>query len=352
MAQEKHYEMLWDCQFCGTKKLLGKTHRFCPNCGAPQNPASRYYPSDEEKVAVEDHVFVGADVTCPACATLNAGSSEFCQNCGSPLKEGAKATVLQAQSAAIGQAFANSGSRDVTKEAFDSEMERVGVKKEGGGGIPRWLPIVVIAVIALVIGGIWFVTRSVEATVSVTGHEWTRTISVQQYSSFTESSWWNVPVPGDNVTRGGCVDRQRSSRQVPDGETCSTVRMDRGDGTFSESEQCTPKYRSEPVYDDWCVFSGYRWEDERQVVTTGGLADTPTYGDPNLNCAGSARVGCERETGRDEVYTLTLVNSENTYQCPVPVDEWRAARIEQTFTLKVNAMNKLRAQCDTLKPAD
>jgi len=53
--------MLWDCEFCGTKKLLGKTHRFCPNCGAQQDPKARYFPSDEEKVAVKDHVYVGVD---------------------------------------------------------------------------------------------------------------------------------------------------------------------------------------------------------------------------------------------------------------------------------------------------
>jgi hypothetical protein len=27
------YEMFWDCGFCGTTRLLGKTHRHCPGCG-------------------------------------------------------------------------------------------------------------------------------------------------------------------------------------------------------------------------------------------------------------------------------------------------------------------------------
>ena len=31
-----HYEMLWDCDHCGAKGLLGLSQRFCAECGAPQ----------------------------------------------------------------------------------------------------------------------------------------------------------------------------------------------------------------------------------------------------------------------------------------------------------------------------
>ena len=30
---EPVFEMLWDCSYCSAKKLLGLTHRHCPNCG-------------------------------------------------------------------------------------------------------------------------------------------------------------------------------------------------------------------------------------------------------------------------------------------------------------------------------
>ena len=42
------YQMLWDCSYCDSKKLLGITHRHCPGCGAPQDPSKRYYPKDDE----------------------------------------------------------------------------------------------------------------------------------------------------------------------------------------------------------------------------------------------------------------------------------------------------------------
>ena len=63
------FEMLWECAYCGTRGLLGKTHRFCPRCGAPQDTTRRYFPSDEERVAVRDHAYVGADRLCAACGS-------------------------------------------------------------------------------------------------------------------------------------------------------------------------------------------------------------------------------------------------------------------------------------------
>src|SRR5262245_36399297 len=88
------YEMLWDCAFCGTRKLLGKTHRHCPACGAPQDPARRYFPSDDEKVAVKDHVFVGVDRVCPACGAPGSRAAAHCGGCGAAL-DGGKDVALK-----------------------------------------------------------------------------------------------------------------------------------------------------------------------------------------------------------------------------------------------------------------
>jgi len=90
MMEEATYEMCWDCKFCGQKKLLGLTHRFCAGCGAPQDPASRYFPPENEKVAVKDNPFVGADVSCPACKQPMSRAAKCCTNCGSPIDKGAE----------------------------------------------------------------------------------------------------------------------------------------------------------------------------------------------------------------------------------------------------------------------
>ncbi len=64
-AGDPAYEMLWNCPHCRAQKLLGYTHRHCPQCGAPQPKDARYFPSDEDKVLARNHVYVGADRICP-----------------------------------------------------------------------------------------------------------------------------------------------------------------------------------------------------------------------------------------------------------------------------------------------
>ena len=50
--------MLWDCESCGTKKLLGVAHRHCPNCGAVQDEERRYFPAMDEAVGTADDIEV------------------------------------------------------------------------------------------------------------------------------------------------------------------------------------------------------------------------------------------------------------------------------------------------------
>ncbi|MBM4362811.1 MAG: hypothetical protein FJ104_09030, partial [Deltaproteobacteria bacterium] len=85
MSDETAYEMLWDCRYCGSKKLLGVTHRHCPSCGAPQDADARYFPADEDRVLAKDHRFAGADVSCPHCTESNGRAAAHCRSCGGPL---------------------------------------------------------------------------------------------------------------------------------------------------------------------------------------------------------------------------------------------------------------------------
>ena len=89
------FEMLWDCGFCDTKQLLGKTNRYCPSCGAPQDETKRYFPPPgKEKEVVANTTFDGVDVKCPACGTPNGAKANNCKHCGSPLNEAAAVKQL------------------------------------------------------------------------------------------------------------------------------------------------------------------------------------------------------------------------------------------------------------------
>ena len=343
---EKHYEMLWDCQFCGTKKLLGKTHRFCPNCGASQNTEARYYPSDDEKVAVEDHVLVGADRICSNCDSLLAATVEFCGNCGSATTDAKTATLREQQERKEGERFSGEIGRNVQRIKHEAQVAQAQAQAQPKRGNP--IGIIIGVVIVLVAGAIWAFTRTAEATVMVEGHSWERVIEVESYQSVSESNWRDtVPVSAYSMS---CSQRQRSTERIQTGESCNTVRRDNGDGTFSESESCQPTYREEPVYDDYCTYRVDRWAFARDVVTQGdSLKDTPQWGDVSLNCANQTRLGCEREGNRTESYLVQLEGDDGSYECKRSQDQWASMPLESSWLLEVTSIGNSPV-CDTLQP--
>jgi len=358
MSDGNVYEMLWDCQFCGTKGNLGLTHRFCPNCGAPQNPDSRYYPSDDEKVAVHDHHYVGVDVTCPHCSELNSAAAEFCGQCGSPLTEGAEAKTLDAQVRKAEEQFESSGSRDLVKEKFDAEMQRVGVKpkKKPRSGPNVALIVVIVGLVVAVIAVIAALTATHETTVIVTGHEWERTIHIDEYRDFSVRDWRDSPPAGDNVSIVplSCERQQRDTLRVPDGEECSVKRVDQGDGTFREEQECRTIYRDEPVYDDMCTWTGQRWEFERDERASGtSLAEPPYWPDVSLNCEDQRRVGCE-QASHEEIYNVLYAATEGnrTYRCNFPQSTWQGIQIESLWKGAVRAIDGGGLRCDSLEAAN
>lgn len=357
MSDSNTYEMLWDCQYCGAKQNLGLTHRFCPNCGAPQNPDSRYYPSDDEKIAVHDHRFVGVDVICPACSELNSAAAEYCGQCGSPLTEAARASTLAAQSRAQGQEFESSGSRDITKERFDSRMQALGLQpepesKQKRGGT-NWGVIAVLGLLAaLVVGAFIAFSWTTDSTFLVVDQQWERIINVQEYNSFSERSWRDSRPSGDNVDLvfGSCREEQRSTRRIPDGETCQTVRSDNGDGTFSERQQCTTNYREEPVYDDMCTWEGFRWEGINPLQTSHEISNSLVWPEASFDECLSLQVGCQREASREEVYWIIFENTDDDtrHRCQFSLQEWEEIPIESLWTGQSRALGG-GIICDSLQ---
>lgn len=335
------YEMLWDCKFCGTKKLLGKTHKFCPVCGAQQDPEWRYYPSDDEKVAVKDHKFVGADKICPNCSSLNTADAEFCTRCGAPQSAAAQVKAQAARTAEAvksrgAAAGISTGALGFTTEDLDARQ--MGEKythlrpQEKSTSRPKWQ---IFAVVAVVIGVIAFALFAIFAKREETGYvnafNWERNISIDRLSAVPGSSECPAPIGAYNVRQNY---EQVGSRQVPDGQSCSSRQVDQGDGTFRQEQVCTTKYRSEPVMGYMCYYTVNLWGHSRSVKASGDKNDTPTW--PTTNISGCVTLGCEREGGRDETYNLVIVGPESkTYTCAVPFDVWQATTLETAFKFNV-----------------
>jgi hypothetical protein len=346
-AQDNVYEMLWDCHVCGTEKLLGQTHRHCPNCGSAQDPAARYFPSDEEKVAVHDHVFYGKDLICSSCSTPNAANATFCMQCGAPLENAEKATTLDEQMVGAGQVAQSTGPRDEVKERFDAEMARVEEEEKPRSKLPFIIGGVVVIAIAFVLVLLF---AKPEATVLVTGHSWDRVINIEDYDRRSESGWRDA-VPSDGYSLS-CQQRQRSTRQVPDGETCSTRRVDQGDGTFREEQVCETRYREEPIFDDFCDYTVDRWAYSRKVEASGGsLNDPPYWPETNITRTGDC-YGCEREgQQKEETYRLHFTDDDsNPYECDLDQATWEGIGVETRWTVQIAVVTK-RPDCSALEPA-
>lgn len=352
------FEMLWDCPACGTAKLFGIQHRHCPSCGSPQDPTARYYPSEADKVAVQHHVYQGADVLCPACGTANAAACQFCVGCGSPLGAGAKQAQARAEhQVAAGQAFAGESIKDARAEARarrDGQVQQeLGKGKPASPGMSRGLKIGLIAgAVAIVVGILVFVLFlwKHEAVMEIEGHRWARTIEVEAFEEVRDSAWCDqLPSKARHVTKKKA---QRSTKKIKDGEDCVTKRKDNRDGTFKEIKECTPKYREEPVYDQKCYFEIDKWTTKRTEKAEGqAKSPEPSWPAITLTKPGSCK-GCEREGARIETYALRLLDAKagEGHECEVERSIWDSAEVGSRWKVEVAVVGD-GLDCDTLKPA-
>jgi hypothetical protein len=317
--EQEVYEMLWDCRYCDTKKLLGLTHRHCPGCGAPQDPEARYFPDEHEKVPAREHVYYGADVRCSACHEANSRRNAYCRGCGAPLANAPEvARVLE-------------GQEPETPSKARLMAAPPEPRKSKGCGI--WgFGCLTVFVVGLA-GGLASVFWTEDASVEVVGHRWQRVIHIERYSPRETSSWCDSVPSHTRVTRR---ERDvRSHRKVPDGESCHTRRVDLGDGTYREHEECSQRYREEPVYDQRCYYMVMRWSEVRVAESEGSsLAPYPSWPAVGRLRSGNCE-GCEREGRRDESYTLVLRDSKGKeHSCELGEAKWAKAQEGSSYRCK------------------
>ena len=275
--------MMWNCSYCDTKKLLGKSHKHCPNCGTAQDPTKRFFPPDEEKIAVEDHEYIGKDKVCAFCEAPNSALAKFCTECAGPMD----------------------GTKDVTlvDDPVDTSPPPASDTTEAKPSPIKWI----VGIVALLLIAIAIFALKEEKGVVVSGHSWSRSIEIEQYKQVTEKDWRDrVPSAGKIQS---CQDKERDTKKVADGEECSIVKKDNGDGTYNEKEQCTTKYKSVPIYDDWCTYQIKKWTVVRTEKETGNDIQ-PAWPTVTMRTCNLIALNCEREGNRKSVFTVLLKDEE------------------------------------------
>lgn len=326
MSAEKTYEMLWDCAYCGAQKLLGLSHRHCPGCGAAQDADARYFPLDEEKVAVEDHPFVGADRECPACSRPSSASACNCGGCGAPLD----------------------GASEVARRSDRPAPPEAAPAADRPGGNRHWAWLLGGACVLALAAGVGIVRLwTQDVSLEVAGHSWERRIEIESVREVAEERWCDeIPADAYRVSRRREV---RRHEKVAKGEDCSTRRSDRGDGTFSETQECKARFEQVPVYDEKCSYTLKRWKTQRWLEARGNQR-TPAPHWPELDLVQTGTcIGCEREGSRQERYSLRFVGPDAQAECDQSQDVWTNVRLGDTWGGEAGVvLSEIR--CDSLAP--
>lgn len=355
---EPFYEMMWDCAQCGAKGLLGVSHRHCPQCGAAQDPASRYFPVPGSEIEAKNHRYTGVDWRCTFCESPNSAAAAFCVNCGGP-KDGAKNVKLVSDApesapspAATVPKSQPPGSPPVPQPAFPRLADSP--PHTGATGSLRWLKVVFgLVLAALAVLAYQYVSKHDE-TVQLADKAWTREIEVERFASLSTSAWCDA-MPGDayQVSR---TREQRDTRQVPDGQDCHSVRVDAGDGSFSKRQECSTRYRDEPVYDTRCHYRVNRWQVLRTDKLAGNASLMPAWPQPLLAgppagsmglSGGAALLGSDRLGTKREQYQVTLQSAKGKqWTCQLSADRWAALAEGKPVTMKVRGTGG--ADCDSV----
>jgi hypothetical protein len=351
---EQVFQMLWDCRFCGTTKLLGLDHRHCPNCGAAQDPEWRYFPSNEDMVFVTNPKYSGVDKVCPFCQQPNSADAKFCRECGGDLSGGKEAIVRRSMS--TGFEGAEGIRDDVVKKKFEADLAPALAQKKASG-----LPIGKIALVAAVllviacIAGFFALSNSTYgASLTVVDKRWERVVTIEQLRAVTGDGWRNqVPSGAYNMS---CSPRQRAYTES-ERYVCGFEMVDRGDGSGTRRDKYCTRNKTTYRTEDYCSYAVNQWVFDQKLPISGGPNEPLIWPSYNLNTGSS--VGSQREK-REEVLivvfkvtgsdgkTYTLDNLRGSPQVsPQELATWESFRVGQQYNVSINRLEQV--QWDSLK---
>lgn len=179
-------ELTWCCASCGTEGILGR-HKTCPECGSPREKGEMVMDgldTDQDGDGFNDAATVtapelldlaeaGFDWFCTHCSSGNRGDGSECSNCGSPRYGEAK--ELHPDLAKPTPAKPPPPSPPMDKEPS--------LQKETDQAIRLG------ALVVLVMAIVYFATRTHDVEGAVRTMEWSRTVTVDVWTPFTEREW-------------------------------------------------------------------------------------------------------------------------------------------------------------------
>lgn len=342
---KKTYQMFWDCSHCGTKELLGISHRHCPNCGAAQDENKRYFPPAGKEVELTNHIYYGVDWDCPYCSTPNSKKSNNCVNCGGPQDGSMDVDRVDVPKKKKDTSFSNNVKMNNSFGSISSSNTTISTPPQKKSNKHTTMLVIVGFIFACLFGFlIYGFFKVTDHTVMVQDKTWSRSIDIEEYKVVNDTDWC-TSMPSDSYGISKFKD-VRSHRQVADGTSCETQRRDQGDGSYTTQQVCHTKYRSEPVYDYKCHYKVNRWRFSNSEMTSGNSTKTPYFADVsrysnNLgNILGNKRVGSRSESYK-VVFSYLKDDKHETSQCYYSQNTWHNFKIESSHQGKVRMIGGL-----------
>lgn len=118
---EKLVEGLWDCPFCGNKRIRAG-QKTCLSCGHPQDENTKFYMPDEIKYVSDEEaakISRNPDWQCPFCGSLNSDNLDSCANCGANLNE----TILKCGSRKRKRSTKKKSKKHLLREAIQKNQK-------------------------------------------------------------------------------------------------------------------------------------------------------------------------------------------------------------------------------------
>lgn len=342
----------WDCNKCG-KENISIVHDRCPSCGSVRDADVTYHePRSMQKEYVtgqeEINAKSGEDWKCSYCDRLNHAWNEKCE-CGASknesdanyfeLKEKQKQKEQEIREREL------SDERERQQAELDNNPLKTVKDVRGHAGTHQnWINLGAILFAVAFIGSLIGLLIPKSVTLDIDRVTWKYTINIDEEREFYENDW--------DLPSGARLDHTqeeiRSYKDVPDGtkevikyrtktvdDGYTTITKDLGNGYFSEEKipktktvqesyiATETKYKQVPVKDTKYYYYIDRYVYNRSVVTE-GIDRNPYFGELNLS-------NKERESGREELYTVTgkVKNKDVTYT--ISKEDW--SKLDEGMTV-------------------
>ncbi|MBR2705383.1 MAG: hypothetical protein IKE91_07930 [Clostridia bacterium] len=411
MGSGKIIEGVWDCKYCKTIRILGR-HRECPHCGKPRDSDTRFYMTDKKMYVPEEKaktISRNPDWLCRFCDCLNPDTSNTCLSCGASRTsenlnyfENQKERDQQKKAEPVSskepipviepprdenpesEPVHNEPEQEpdppyvppIIEKQEDKQEEHIPtffeISKNIVGNVAETvqdiisesLPIIgVIALIAIIIGGVCWLASSRTKTVTVDHTYWENTIEIEQMRTVKESDW-TLPIGARQTDVKSEIykyepvfdhyedkTRQVQKERVVGHEDVVVGYKDLGNGYFEEvteqvditevyyeTEHYQEKvYRDEPVYRDKYYYEIDRWFYSRSLTASG--IDSEPY-EPDT----SGLKSDERTSTRKSSYTFSGTDEEGvteTYEASY--SDWTDLKAGDYITIKVSIFGNVRS---------